>query len=86
MGDVGAPGEPRKRDGRDIPDETEERTLKMRAERQMKELELMEKAKELVPAADLNEFVERVFGGFAAVVAGRVQRFERDIVRANDAG
>lgn len=67
----------------DIPDEEEERALKMRAERQMKELELMERAKDLVPAADLNEFVERVFGGFAAVVHGRLQRFERDIVRAN---
>ena len=73
--------EQRKR--KDIPDEEEERALKMRAERQIKELELMKMAKDLVPAADLTEFVERVFGGFAAVVAGRLQRFERDIVRAN---
>src|SRR4051812_42234040 len=72
----------RKASGADIPDEEEERALKMKAERQLKELELMERAKELVPAADLNEFIERVFGGFAAVVMGRIQRFEREIVRA----
>lgn len=68
----------------DVPDEGEERALKMRAERQLKELELLHASKQVVAIADFNEFTERVLGTFTAVVSGRLQRFERDMVAVKD--
>lgn len=57
---------------------------KIRAERKLKEFELAEKQRELVPAAESESFVTDFVGAFAAVASGRLQRFERDIVNATD--
>jgi hypothetical protein len=67
-------------------DEKDERALKARAERLMAELDLMERSKTVVLATELTEFIERVFGGFAAVTLGRLQRFEKDDPPRQDAG
>jgi hypothetical protein len=63
-------------------DEKDERALKARADRLMAELDLLERSKTVVLATELTEFIERVFGGFAAVTLGRLQRFEKEILRA----
>lgn len=64
------------------PSERDERALKVRAERMLKELEYAEKRRELVPVSDSNDFIDQFVATFAATAAGRLQRFERDIVRA----
>lgn len=66
-------------------DKEDELAGKIKAERELKELELKERRGALVPAEVFQERVDSLFGGFAAVAAGQLQRFERDIVRATDA-
>lgn len=67
----------------DIPDEDDEKALAARATRLLKEHELFEKTRQVVPATEHIEFVETMMGTFAGVAAGRLQAFERDIVRAS---
>lgn len=67
-------------------DEGKERARKVRAEADLKELEVAERRRQMIPASELEEFCESFVGGFAAVAAGRLQRFEREIVKASTAG
>lgn len=57
-------------------------TRKLRIEGDLKQLDLDQRKRALIPAAEFEEFAESLVGGFAAVAAGRLTRFERDIVRA----
>lgn len=59
-----------------------EHAMKVRAERQLRELELAERRRELVPSAESTAFIEEFVAALAATAAGRLTRFERDIVRA----
>jgi hypothetical protein len=68
------------------PSEADERARKLRAEADLKELELSERRRALVPIAEAETFLDSFVGGFAAVAAGRLQTFERDIVQAKGAG
>lgn len=64
------------------PDEAKERAGKLRAERELKELELAERKATLIMAVIHDTAVETLVGGFSAVAAGQLARFERDIVQA----
>lgn len=55
------------------------------AQAELKELEVEERRKLLIPLDAFDTFVDALVGGFAAVAAGRLQRFERDIVIAASA-
>lgn len=66
-------------------DEGAERARKMAAEADLKELELAERRRELVPAEEARIFTESLVGGFASVAGGRLQQFEREIVATKDA-
>ena len=55
---------------------------KARIDGDLKQLELDERRRALIPAAEFEEFAEQFVGGFAAVASGRLTRFEREIVRA----
>lgn len=62
-------------------DEKTERALKIRAERMREELKLAKELSEVVPADLSQEFIGNFLGGFAAVAAGQLGRFERAFVR-----
>jgi phage terminase Nu1 subunit (DNA packaging protein) len=68
------------------PIEANERARKLRAEADLKELELRQKRGELVELAAFEEAIDRIIGGFAAVAAGRLARFEREMVKCTTAG
>jgi hypothetical protein len=55
---------------------------KLLAEAELKELELQERRRALIPAEDFDRFLDAFIGGFAAVASGQLQRFEREIVAA----
>jgi len=61
-----------------------ESARKLRADADLRELDLAERRGELVPVKDFEARLESFLGGFAAVSAGRLQRYERDIVAAAD--
>jgi hypothetical protein len=63
-------------------DKDAEAAEKMRVERQIKELELARLRGQLVPVEQYEERAEAFVGGLAAVSAGQLHRFERDIVAA----
>lgn len=67
------------------PDEAKERARKMRAEAELKELEVARIRGQQVPVEQYEERAEAFVGGFAAVAAGQLHRFERDIVKASTA-
>ena len=54
----------------------------LRAEADLKELDLRERLGHLVERAEFEETVETFVGGFVAAVMGRLQQFERDVVQA----
>lgn len=64
-------------------DEARERARKTRAEADIKELQLAELRRSLLPASDVSEFLEAFTGGFSSVAAGQLGRFERDIIKAS---
>lgn len=64
------------------PDEATERARKLRAEADIKEIDREERRGALIPVAIYQDRLDATAGGFAAVAAGQLQRFERDIVRA----
>lgn len=68
------------------PDEAKERARKLRAEADLKELELQERRGQLVTHALFQERLDGIVGGFAAVAAGQLARFERPIVAAQTVG
>lgn len=68
------------------PDEALERARKLKAEADLKELDLAQKRGELVEQTVLAEALDRVIGGFAATAKGRLGRFEREIVRCQTPG
>jgi phage terminase Nu1 subunit (DNA packaging protein) len=59
-----------------------EMNRKLRAEADLKELQLERERGELIPTEEHEEIVSRIAGGFAAVAAGQLTRFERRIVQA----
>lgn len=65
--------------------EATERARKVRAEADLKELELAERRRQLIPADEYQRRLDDFIGGLAATAAGRLHSFERDIVRAVDA-
>ena len=67
-------------------DEAKERARKLRADADLRELELAERRGLLIPADKVQERYEEFLGGFSAVAAGRLQRHERDIVRVSTPG
>jgi hypothetical protein len=62
------------------------RDRKESAEAELKELQVLEMRRVLIPLEDFESFVDSLIGGFAAVAAGRLQRFERDMVVASTPG
>lgn len=58
---------------------------KARIEGDLKQLELEQRRRALIPAADFDAFAEAFVGGFTGVASGRLTRFEREIVRAKTA-
>lgn len=69
----------------DKPNEDDERARKLAAEATLKELELAERRGQLIPLVDYQERLDQFVGGLAAVAAGQLQRYERDIVRTTTA-
>jgi len=59
----------------------EDRRAIIRAERQLRELEVQEKLGLLVEREAFDAEIERCVGGLVAVVASRLQQWERDIVQ-----
>lgn len=66
-------------------DEEKERIRERRAAAGLKELELRERSGEVVPRKEWAAYLEAFIGGFAAAAAGELQRFEREILRVNNA-
>ena len=62
------------------PDEAQERARKLRAEADLKEIELARARGDVVPIGDYRTELERVLGRMRAVVSGQLNRFERRIV------
>lgn len=62
-----------------ILDKDAEQALKIRVERQMKEIDLAVKRGEFLPAGDFASLTDRLIGGFAAVTMSRLQPFEREM-------
>lgn len=60
---------------------SDEQARKIRAEADLKELELAERRGELVAVEAHTEVVETFLGGLAAVSSGQLSRFEREIIR-----
>lgn len=58
---------------------------KLAAEAELKELQLERERGLVIEVEDAEERIARVVGGFAAVAAGRLARFEREIVRCTTA-
>lgn len=65
------------------PDEAVERARKLRAEADIKEDERDEKRGKLVPVEAYRVRLDEFVGGFAATAAGRLHRFERDIIQCS---
>lgn len=65
--------------------EATERARKVRAEADLKELELAERRRQLIPSDEYQRRLDDFVGGFGATAAGRLTPFERDIVKATDA-
>lgn len=63
----------------------EDRLRILRADAELRELELQERSGLLVPRADYEAELDRFVGGLVAAVSGRLQQFERDIVQATTA-
>lgn len=72
--------------GRADREDDDAKTRKLAAEADLKEFEVAERRRRLIPADEFNDFIENFVGGFAAVASGQLQRFERDMVRATTAG
>lgn len=66
-------------------DKDKEQAEKTRVERLIREIDLEERRREVVPIALYRERNETFVGNLAAVTMGQLQRFERDIVRATTA-
>lgn len=64
-------------------DKDAEMAAKLRVERELKELELAERRSRVVPIEVYQERLDSFLGGLMAVVDGRLQQFERDIVQAD---
>jgi hypothetical protein len=64
------------------PAEANERGRKLAAEASLRELDLHERRRDLVPLREHEEALEAFVGGFAAVASGQLQRFEKQIVQA----
>jgi transposase len=64
------------------PDEAKERARGLRAQADLRELELAERRGQLVAADVHDTAVETLVAGLAATAAGQLARFERDIVQA----
>lgn len=60
----------------------EDRRAIIRADRQLREMEVRERMGALVERATFDDEIERFVGGFVAAVSSRLQQFERDIVQA----
>jgi phage terminase Nu1 subunit (DNA packaging protein) len=58
-----------------------EMNRKLRAEAELKELQLAQMQGTMIPAEQHEEIVSRIAGGFAAVASGQLTRFERKIVQ-----
>lgn len=65
--------------------EAQERARKTRAEADMKELQLAQLRRELVPASEASTFCEAFAGGFDSVAKGQLGRFEREMVKVTTA-
>jgi Phage DNA packaging protein Nu1 len=70
----------------DGPDEKEQRVRKLKAEADLKEMELAERRGQVIATSVMEETLERLVGGFAAVAMGRLTPFERKIVSCGSAG
>lgn len=66
-------------------DESASKARKTAAEADLKELELAERRRELIPSEEYQTQLDALVGGFAAVALGRLQQFERKIVSVRDA-
>lgn len=64
-----------------VPGEASERVRKTRADADLRELELLERRRQLVPTVEFQEALDAIIGGFVAVAAGQLQRYEREIVQ-----
>lgn len=62
--------------------EAVERARKLRAEADLKELDLAERRGQLVQVEIHTETVDKFLGGLVAVASGQLARFEREIIRA----
>lgn len=62
--------------------EAEARARKLTAEAALKEAELADRQRRTVPTELFERECDRIFGGFAAVARGQLNRFERDVVAA----
>lgn len=68
------------------PKEAQERARKTRTEADIKELEYQERLGQLLPVAEFQRQIDLIIGGFSAVAAGQMSRFEKKIVAAKSAG
>jgi len=60
----------------------EDRRAIIRAERQLRELEVQEKLGQLVEREAFDAELERCVGGLVAAISSRLQQWERDVVQA----
>jgi phage terminase Nu1 subunit (DNA packaging protein) len=67
-------------------DEAKERARKLRAEADLKELELLVQRREVMPTAVHLQRIEEIAAGFASVANGKLTRFEREIVAVGTPG
>ncbi|NOT09682.1 MAG: hypothetical protein HOP28_15930 [Gemmatimonadales bacterium] len=65
----------------DSPTESQERSRKLRADADYRELQIKERRRDLVPAVDFDEVVEEIATTLASVSAGQLQSFERDMLQ-----
>lgn len=67
------------------PDEAQERARKLRAEADLKEIELAKARGDLVPVGEYRSELEVALGRMRAVVSGQLARFERRMVACGTA-
>lgn len=60
-------------------DKDREMAMKIRVERQIKELDLATKRSSLLTVEEFDTLADRLIGGFSSVVSGQLQSFERDM-------
>lgn len=65
---------------------SDDRARILRADAELRELEVAERRRELVPAVEVVQFSESFVGGLAAVAAGQLQRFERKMIKVSTPG